>query len=667
MRVLRLLCSLACLLLLFVQAASANGTITTQTITTARTEIWKDLNTGAIGSAAIAIMDKGKVVYSEGFGMADREKSIPVNKKTIFDIGSVSKIYVATAIMVLVDEGKVALDAPASKYLPDFSMVDERYKDITVRMLLNHSSGLPGTTGENNFGFAFNQDVYKDTLDALASSQLKHRPGESSIYCNDGFTLAEMIVARVSGQSYLEFLQERLFQPLALHNTGAGVGQRQPALGGNIAKFYPPGKAFSEPLEVLSLLGAGGLSSSAEDLCRFVDTFSGKGPQILTAASLGEIKKEQPPSFRGKLRGPDIPWGLGWDVTTYEPYKANGIKVLGKGGNSSTYTAQVFTAPDLRISVAVVSTGRAGGALPIADKVLQAYLASNALLKLPAKPVTPPVKAQPIPLDLKRFEGFYANGNEVFQVSLDAPNGVMTLYNNAKAPTLSAVYNNGFFYKDERKLYFEEIDKTSYLVLYVDAFKGDGIYLEKLASCETPQQLEIPIEGKKWLRRNVKAFEGTSSVPDHITESHVLPDLPGYIDFCGIKKVISPSFAGMAIQTSRDLTELHLIQKDNQFWARSGGSLFMPADLADLLSPGTTTHALNTNGYNQWFKIVTDSILRCEKSTQGRMIVFAPDNAVLFDSAVDTGDVFTPSGSFVEIAGAVGDAFKLTLQTAPSK
>ena len=213
MRVLRLLCSLACLLLLFVQAASANGTITTQAITTARTEIWKDLNTGAIGSAAIAIMDKGKVVYSEGFGMADREKSIPVNKKTIFDIGSVSKIYVATAIMVLVDEGKVALDAPASKYLPDFSMVDERYKDITVRMLLNHSSGLPGTTGENNFGFAFNQDVYKDTLDALASSQLKHRPGERSIYCNDGFTLAEMIVARVSGQSYLEFLQERLAVP----------------------------------------------------------------------------------------------------------------------------------------------------------------------------------------------------------------------------------------------------------------------------------------------------------------------------------------------------------------------------------------------------------------------------------------------------------------------
>ena len=93
----------------------------------------------------------------------------------------------------------------------------------------------------------------------------------------------------------------------------------------------------------------------------------------------------------------------------------------------------------------------------------------------------------------------------------------------------------------------------------------------------------------------------------------------------------------------------------------------MPADLADLLSPGTTTHALNTNGYNQWFKIVTDSILRCEKSTQGRMIVFAPDNAVLFDSAVDTGDVFAPSGSFVEIAGAVGDAFKLTLQTALSK
>ncbi|MBN2066535.1 MAG: beta-lactamase family protein, partial [Candidatus Thermoplasmatota archaeon] len=106
-----------------------------EAIATARTELWKGINQGTASSGAAAIMDGGKIVYVEGFGMADRAKSVPVDNNTLFNIGSISKVYVAAAIMILVDEGNVALDTPVTHYLPDFTMADERYKDITVRML----------------------------------------------------------------------------------------------------------------------------------------------------------------------------------------------------------------------------------------------------------------------------------------------------------------------------------------------------------------------------------------------------------------------------------------------------------------------------------------------------------------------------------------------------
>ena len=143
----------------------------------ARSEVWKAITNGQADSATVAVIDNGTIVYSEGFAMADRLNSLPVDKNTLFNMGSISKVYVTTAIMLLVDDGKVRLDAPVTTYLPEFTMLDERYKDITVRMLLNHSSGLPGTVGPNSFGYQYNKDFYRDVLDILAQSHLKHRPG----------------------------------------------------------------------------------------------------------------------------------------------------------------------------------------------------------------------------------------------------------------------------------------------------------------------------------------------------------------------------------------------------------------------------------------------------------------------------------------------------------
>ena len=296
-------------------------------IEVARTEVWKNINAGKANSASVAILDNGKVVYSEGFGMADREKSTPVDTETIFNMGSVSKVFCAAAMMCLVDDGKVKLDDPVVKHLPDFKMADPRYKDITVRMLLNHASGLPGTAYANNLGYAFNDTVYEDTLAYLARSNLKAAPGETAPYCNDGFTLAEMLVAEVSGQKYIDFLSERVFTPLSLDRAGLSVGER---VDEGITLFYQPDTAKKVPPEVLSIVGAGGLSANAEDLVVFADSFSDGGKKVLSDESTAEIIKAQPSALAEEAEktgsvSPEGDYGLGFDFVEIPYYREQGL------------------------------------------------------------------------------------------------------------------------------------------------------------------------------------------------------------------------------------------------------------------------------------------------------------------------------------------------------
>ncbi len=122
----------------------------------AREIIWKEITNGHGSGATVAVMDNGEIVYSEGIGVKDRAQNSPVDRHTRFNIGSTSKMFACTAVLLLVDEGRVSLDEKVTSYIPGFRMKDERYKDITVRMLFNHSSGLPGST------FYFSYRPYHD-------------------------------------------------------------------------------------------------------------------------------------------------------------------------------------------------------------------------------------------------------------------------------------------------------------------------------------------------------------------------------------------------------------------------------------------------------------------------------------------------------------------------
>lgn len=229
-------------------------------------------------------------------GSAYAETTVPVLQP---NIGSISKVFDAVAIVLLVDEGKVELDAPVTRYLPEFTMADPRYEAITVRMLLDHTSGLPGTAYANNFGYAYNPQMGDEMLDILSRAHLRHDPGAMAVYTNDGFTLAELIVERVSGQRFLDFLEDRVFVPLSLAHTGASVGETpdRPA-----AAYYRPDTGKREPLEVLSVLGAGGLGSTASDLVRVADTFSEAGNKLFTPDGLREMRRHQVNPYTGRLR-----------------------------------------------------------------------------------------------------------------------------------------------------------------------------------------------------------------------------------------------------------------------------------------------------------------------------------------------------------------------------
>ncbi len=636
-------------------------------VVTARSEVWRAINRGKCGSASVAIMVDGRIVYSEGFGMAQREKSIPVDAKTLFNMGSISKVYVAAAIMLLVDDGKVSPDTPVTEYLPEFKMADDRYKKITVRMLLNHTSGLPGTQGANSFGFRYDDNIKQETLDTLARAHLKHDPGAMSVYCNDGFTLAEMIVERVGNQKYMEFLEKRIFQPLGIKNTHMGVGEvgNKPT-----AWYYDPETGKKHPLETLSVLGAGGLSSTAEDLCFFADAFSAEGG-LLTPASLAEMKKPQPAASWGRLRHPDAACGLGWDFVGFPGYDEAGVRILGKSGGTGNYSSMVYTVPAKRMSVAVLASGSDSGAMKIALDVLDAVLVEEKLIPKKDESVAIPPQPQKLPEDHAAFGGYYADGTNLFQVVFDEEdnNAVLYFFNgHEKTPVKTLIYNAGYYYTTEGdRAYFTSMDGETYLVSFVAMVGLDTITKQKVKPMDTPLQLGIDMGDRVWLRRNVSPFESIMAVDSHFAKSRLYEDLPGYVFFEGLKRIDSPDRAGMPFDALRDQMELTLLEKDGVPWAWVSSLLYSSAESASVVEGGEHSVKVGSDGYNEWLVAGEDMVVSYTKPENGRVILFSPDGKAIHDSAIDAGDVYAAKGSYIQFAGFADEAFNVKARPVPSQ
>ena len=171
-------------------------------------------------SVSYAIMRHGEILAADSLGTQGGEEKKPADTNCTYNVASVSKIYCTVAVMQLVEQGKLDLDEPIVTYLPRFKMLDDRYRQITLRHCLSHSSGLPGTQWKHFSASDVSHDTYyEEVYDYMAHSYLKAAPGEYSVYCNDGFTLAEMAVAAVSGMSYAQYCKDHITEPIGAHSS----------------------------------------------------------------------------------------------------------------------------------------------------------------------------------------------------------------------------------------------------------------------------------------------------------------------------------------------------------------------------------------------------------------------------------------------------------------
>lgn len=623
---------------------------------TAETEMLQEIESGRISSAAVAIMDHGEITYAQGFGMADLERYIAAEASTLFNIGSVSKVFVAVAIMILVDEEEIDLDAPITDYLADFFMKDPRYRDITVRMLLNHTSGLPGTIGANAFGYAYHDSINQDVLSVLARSRLKHNPGRFAVYCNDGFTLAEVIVERVSGQSYIDFLSERVLGPLSLAETGRSIGERRDKTA---ARFNSPEIGRQMPLEVVSFLGAGGLSSTAVDLVRFAELFSAPDIGILSPSALEEMLTSQPPVPADIIGDTSKPYGLGWDITNHSRYQSQGIQVLGKSGDTADYSSMILTVPAHRLSVAVVTVGVERDAESLAFHILDAVLKDKGLLE-EESPAIRYEQFEPIPERYGTYSGYYVGASgTLVHIYFDFAEELVRLFvyiNDTEIEVASLKYSSGWFSDaNGNPSRFREIGGTIYYV--VPWLGGEVIQMEKLDQITAPETLTVEMDERQWVRRNVKHYEGIPMVHTHLVQSSTIDALPGYVHFGGIKRVESPGFASMAGEAIRDLRELTLIDVAGEMWAWNSDMLYSPAESVRPFELPNTRVTIESAGFSEWLRVVDDTTVTFDVPLEGRVIAFSADGSHKYDSILDEIEVSLEGGSLIQLVGEPGDVF----------
>ena len=380
---------------------------------------------GGADSVQYALWQDGALRLTGSCGVYSRTENRALTDEILYGIGSVSKIYTTVAVLQLAERHRLSLDAPVTRYLKDFTMADPRYRQITVRMLLNHSSGLMGSSFTSAMLFDDTNSYATDTLlQQLSTQRLKADPGAYSVYCNDGFTLAQLVVEAVSGMDFMSYVEAYILRPAGLDATYGPDGSFDPSL---LAKTYHGADPRALPRECLNLAGAGGMVASAGDLATFGGALTGTA--LLQPASLKAMTA--PEYARGLWPETDAPdalsYGLGWDSVAWFPFSQNGIQALVKGGDTMYYHAGLVVLPEYRMAAAVLSSGGVSTYNEMAaSRMLAEALKAQGVTLDETVPQLPEAAPAPMPAELMKNAGYYGSTSAQYQVELTA-DGILTL------------------------------------------------------------------------------------------------------------------------------------------------------------------------------------------------------------------------------------------------
>jgi CubicO group peptidase (beta-lactamase class C family) len=311
-----------------------------------------EMDAQRIPGLALGIVQGDRIVHVQGFGQADRSGR-QVTPETPFLIGSVTKSFTALAVMQLSEAGRLQLDTPVQRYLPWWRVADpDASTRVTVRHLLYQVSGLSKATGN---AYATSGDAHDSALEdrvrALRDAELTQPVGTTWQYSNANYWTLGMIVQAVSGQSYETYIQQHIFDPLQMGNSFTSrTDARWHGLPAGHRYWYGFPVASEVPFD-RGGLGSGGLSSSAQDMTRYLSLYLNDGRRGATAlvspAGAAELQRGGVPTG---LDG--VSYAMGWDVSA-----AHGLPTISHDGSGFDSHANVVLIPDRRWGVVVMENG----------------------------------------------------------------------------------------------------------------------------------------------------------------------------------------------------------------------------------------------------------------------------------------------------------------------
>lgn len=321
---------------------------------------------------AVAVYQDGQIRFAKGYGMADLERNVPIRPQTMFDLGSTSKQFAAASILLLAQDGKLALTDDVRKFIPE--LPEYPGGPITVDQLIRHTSGLRDYIGLMILGGFRTNDV-TDDADALAAivrqRNLNFAPGSQWLYSNSGYFLMSIIVERASGKNLKDFAQERIFTPLGMHRTH--FRNSHVALVPGRALAYEEVDSAQYVLDVSNWeqTGDGQVQSSVEELARWDGNFA--DPKVGGQALLDGLV-ETGVLNDGKVHD----YGRGLRVDTYR-----GLKRVSHGGSWGGYRAMYARFPEYRTGIGITCNVSSANTSRLADAVADAVL-REALAPRPA-------------------------------------------------------------------------------------------------------------------------------------------------------------------------------------------------------------------------------------------------------------------------------------------
>ena len=604
---------------------------------------------GGAVSIQYALWEDGEITMTGHAGTFSKTENRALTDGDLYGIGSVSKLYTTAAILQLVEDGKVDLDAPVTKYLPDFTMADERYIDITVRMLLNHSSGLMGDSTRSAFLF--------DTYTGAGTDDLLER----------------LSVQRLKAD-------QNLLTPAGLEATYTPVDTFDRDA---LARVYQGNDTRALATDTLNIIGAGGLYATASDLAAFGALFCG-GNDLLTDASWqSTAAREYERGLWAEESEDDVlAYGLGWDNVHMYPFNENGITALVKGGDTLYYHAGLIVLPEEDLAVAVVSSGGVSTYNELAGvQILMDALAEDGVTV--EQPTALP-EAQPAALPqglAEQVSGVYSGLSAALTVSPSADGKGITLTAVAALggnSTNLVYYSDGSFRDAANTVRYrfitEENGRTylyeqTYTVLPgLPAVCSANYALERME--DNPLTDEV---AQAWAQRGQKAYLIVNE--DYRAETYVtsslfaslglMDEMPGYAANCRIvDENHAQAYLTLPGTGSRSASDLTFTVENGVEYLQFGEYRCMDAFAAPALYTGAgATLTIQADGYARWCQVGSSAgkAIRVDITGAGGFTVYDV-NGLVTASSVAWGDstVTLPEGGWIVFAGDAGTRFTLS-------